>query len=154
MVKPIPPLNVSDTWPKANYVNPEIRSHGTLLAITIVFTTVMVLIISMRLYVRLFMLRTPGWDDFFILIAAVRTFRRRDRKKTILTVTGIFYWLVCNDEHVYERRMGYVSHTHCGQLLTILKIGTFGIKSLNGFNSQSWYVYLYMSTVRTRSSSV
>jgi hypothetical protein len=74
MVKPIPPLNVSDSWPAVNYVNPEIRSHGALLAITVVFTTVMVLIISMRLYVRLFVLRTPGWDDLFILIAAVSTF--------------------------------------------------------------------------------
>jgi hypothetical protein len=51
---------------------------------------------------------------------------------------------MCNDEHVHGRRMGYVSHSHCGRLLTIFQIGTFGIKSLNGFNSQSWYVRLYM----------
>jgi hypothetical protein len=71
MVKPIPPLSVSSEWPPVNYVDPEIRSHANLLAITVTFTTVMVIITSMRLYVRLFMLRTPGWDDFFNFAAAV-----------------------------------------------------------------------------------
>jgi hypothetical protein len=71
MVKPIPPLTVSSTWPPVNYVNPEIRSHAALLAFTATFTAVMIIITSMRLYVRLFMLRTPGLDDLFNLVAAI-----------------------------------------------------------------------------------
>jgi hypothetical protein len=104
MVKPIPPLNVSQSWPPVNYINPEIRSHGGLLAITVVFTTIMVLITSMRLYVRLFMLRTPGWDDLFNLVAAVRI--SDSMTSAVLTVADLFYWFMYNDEHVYGLRVG------------------------------------------------
>jgi hypothetical protein len=71
MVKPIPPLSVSSKWPPINYVDPEIRSHAHLLEITVTFTAVMVIITAMRLYVRLFMLRSPGLDDLFNFVAAV-----------------------------------------------------------------------------------
>jgi hypothetical protein len=71
MVKPIPPLSVSSKWPPINYFDPDIRSHANLLAITVTFTAVMAIITSMRLYVRLFMLRTPGLDDLFNFVAAL-----------------------------------------------------------------------------------
>jgi hypothetical protein len=71
MVKPIPPLSISSNWPPVNYVDPETRSHAKLLAITLFFTTLMAIITSMRLYVRLVLLRTPGWDDVFNFVAAV-----------------------------------------------------------------------------------
>ena len=118
MVKPIPPKNISDAWPAPNYVNPEIRSHGALLAATITLTTLMMSIVSMRLYVRLIILHTLSWDDFFIAGAAVSTFRRDDTM-LFLTIPGLFHWLVYNDKYVNECRMGFVLRTYRDRVLTI-----------------------------------
>lgn len=72
MVKPIPPQNVTDTWPAQNIIDPETRSPEVLLGTTLTLTILTLAIVAARTYVRFFSLRAPGWDDYFIFVATVR----------------------------------------------------------------------------------
>jgi hypothetical protein len=71
MVKNIPPQSVLDTWPAPNFVDPEIRSHAMFHGVTILLTVLMFVVVSVRAYTRVVILGMIGWDDFFILLAAV-----------------------------------------------------------------------------------
>ena len=48
----LPPLDVIESWPKPNYVNPESKA-GILLATEITITVVMFLVVVLRIYTRL-----------------------------------------------------------------------------------------------------
>jgi len=71
MVKPVPPDEVRENWPKANFDNPETRDHASYIGMTVTLTFLMLVVVSWRAYVRFYMLRTPGRDHFFVFLAAV-----------------------------------------------------------------------------------
>ena len=67
-----PPLTVVASWPTPNYIDPV--SHGNaLFVITVVTLTLIPIVVSARLWARFVVLRKPGWDDFLLCIAMVRT---------------------------------------------------------------------------------
>lgn len=66
-----PPPSVIDSWPEPNYVNPETR--GPRLLITqLIFVPLALLVLLARLYVRIFVVRRAGWDDWMMAMAMVR----------------------------------------------------------------------------------
>jgi hypothetical protein len=66
-----PPPEVIESWPKPNYINPESKGNG-LLIVALVFTVLSVLVVSLRLWTRLWLQRRPGMDDLLIGLAMVR----------------------------------------------------------------------------------
>lgn len=76
------PPEVVATWPKPNYVNPEVRGPDLIIAglVTLVFAIISVVL---RMYVRLRIMRKTDWDDWFMVLASVSRraqtlfFRRR-----------------------------------------------------------------------------
>jgi hypothetical protein len=72
MSQRLPPKSVLATFPPPNYENPV--THGpTLLIISVVFLTIATVSFVLRIYVRGFVKKLLGWDDFFLCFAYVRT---------------------------------------------------------------------------------
>ena len=65
---PSPELIAS--WPKPNYIDPQTRGNE-LLIVVIVFLTLTVLIVSLRLWTRLCLQHNAGPDDLLITLSLV-----------------------------------------------------------------------------------
>jgi hypothetical protein len=115
MVKSVPPQSIRDSWPAPNFVDPEIRSHALFYGATIFLTVVMLIVISLRAYTRFVVLGTIGWDDFFIVIAAVSWLSADMGWSNYLDIFG---WLMCHDGPVDKLWMGYASYFHLELLFT------------------------------------
>lgn len=63
-------LGAIATWPDPNYINPQTRGHGIIIA-SIIFGTICPIVTGLRLYTRVFITRTSGADDVMILLATV-----------------------------------------------------------------------------------
>jgi hypothetical protein len=68
-VRPIP-LSVLLSWPKPNYVDP-IRRGPALVIVNSVLLPIAIVVVGLRLYTRLFIIRSAGLDDLFIALAVV-----------------------------------------------------------------------------------
>ncbi len=65
-----PPAEVLATWPKPNYVNPETR--GPALAIVeLTAISLSTIVLCLRMYVRVRIIRSVDWDDWLMIIGAV-----------------------------------------------------------------------------------
>ena len=65
-----PPPDVVASWPSPNYVNPEYQ--GPQLAIVgIVLLVLSTAVLCLRLWVRVRMKKTAGWDDWLMVVAMV-----------------------------------------------------------------------------------
>jgi hypothetical protein len=64
-----PPLSVILTWPKPNYVDPPHRTY--LNGIFIAVISLAVIIVLMRIFVRIALLKSAGFDDLCIVLAIV-----------------------------------------------------------------------------------
>ena len=69
-----PPLEVKLSWPKPNFENPTLRPD-TVLWLSCILGPVTVGLLLVRLWVRIFHQRSPGWDDWLMLAATVRLIR-------------------------------------------------------------------------------
>lgn len=67
---PNPPLSVIASWPPPNHVNPEGRGRVTS-NIAFVLTPITFFIVFSRLWVRFYMQRNAGWDDWLMVVALV-----------------------------------------------------------------------------------
>src|ERR1700742_4647399 len=66
-----PPAAVIMSWPTPNHINPE--THGLQVTITTgILLSLAILAVAGRLYARLVLLPSFGWDDGLIVIALVR----------------------------------------------------------------------------------
>lgn len=65
-----PPPEIIAQWPAPNYENPEQRGKAVL-AISIIFPLVCVIVVSLRLYTRMWIKKAPGLDDVLITLAVV-----------------------------------------------------------------------------------
>jgi hypothetical protein len=63
-------LQILESWPKPNYTNPETRGPGVIYINSVLYSLV-VAVVGIRTYTRLFISRSFGLDDSFILIAMV-----------------------------------------------------------------------------------
>jgi hypothetical protein len=64
-------LQTLESWPTPNYTNPETRGPGVIYINSFLYPLV-VAVVGIRTYTRLFISRTFGLDDTFILIAMVQ----------------------------------------------------------------------------------
>lgn len=65
-----PPQDIIDSWPEPNFTDPETRKTE-LTAGIITVTVASVIVLLLRLYSRVIVMRSTGLDDIFILIAEV-----------------------------------------------------------------------------------
>jgi hypothetical protein len=68
-MRDIPP-EVILSWPTPNYENPVTRGHA-LVVVNAIFIALVVIVVVLRLYTRIFIKRWFGSDDIFILLALV-----------------------------------------------------------------------------------
>lgn len=66
-----PPPDVLESWPEPNHVNPETRGDG-LIIVNVVTITVAGIVVLLRLYTRIRITGSFGFDDLLILFALVR----------------------------------------------------------------------------------
>jgi hypothetical protein len=66
----LPPLEVILGWPHPNYVDP-VKRGNSLTVLNTVFVAVALVVVGLRIYTRIFVVRFFGVDDVFIIIAAV-----------------------------------------------------------------------------------
>ncbi|KAH7021295.1 uncharacterized protein B0I36DRAFT_225874, partial [Microdochium trichocladiopsis] len=65
-----PPPAITAGWPTPNSIDPD--THGRTLVIVNATTLLLALVsIGLRLYAHVTIVKTPGWDDFLMAIAAV-----------------------------------------------------------------------------------
>lgn len=71
-ILPFPaPLSVIETWPKPNYVNPVTEGPG-LQIVGIFLTAIATLLVTARIYSRIFITRALGLDDYLVVVSLVR----------------------------------------------------------------------------------
>ena len=75
-----PPPEVIMSWPAPNHENPATRGPGLLIT-ELTILPVALLCLCLRLYVRLFVVRSSGWDDWLMVGAAV-CFQLRDNQQS------------------------------------------------------------------------
>ena len=66
----IPPASVIATWPTPNYKNPATRGNGVTI-INAILISLSVILVALRLYVRIAIIKWFGLDDFFLILALV-----------------------------------------------------------------------------------
>ncbi|KAF9892322.1 hypothetical protein FE257_002099 [Aspergillus nanangensis] len=64
------PPEVVESWPKPNYENPDYQGPQ-LLIVGVILVTISVIVVALRLWVRLYMKTTAGWDDWLMVVALV-----------------------------------------------------------------------------------
>ncbi|KAK3312582.1 hypothetical protein B0H66DRAFT_644749 [Apodospora peruviana] len=66
----LPPVEVMKTWPKANYDDPVTRGSALLVVECIALSSALICL-ALRLYVRIFLVRNTGIDDWIMVAAAL-----------------------------------------------------------------------------------
>lgn len=66
----VPPQTVRDSWPKPNYIDPVTRGPA-LLIVEATILPLALIVLLMRLYVRIVLLKSIGWDDWLMVAASV-----------------------------------------------------------------------------------
>lgn len=96
---PKPPLEVIASWPAPNYINPEGR--GTVTSnLAYVLSPITFFIYFARLWVRFFLQRNAGIDDWLMVAALV------SNSPIFIPCTSIAYPLLATRDHLsYTRSM-------------------------------------------------
>ncbi|KAL4888578.1 hypothetical protein BDV59DRAFT_211072 [Aspergillus ambiguus] len=63
-----PPTEVLESWPKPNYDNP-VYQGPQLLIVGIILLVLSIIVVTLRIWVRLYLKNTAGWDDWLMVIA-------------------------------------------------------------------------------------
>lgn len=84
-----PPLAVIASWPKPNFVDPEVRGNGLLVGSVILVTSAF-LVVCGRLWSRLVILHQGGIDDVLIVVAMVRMCCILDRAMKLIFRFEVF----------------------------------------------------------------
>ncbi|PGH18063.1 hypothetical protein AJ79_00690 [Helicocarpus griseus UAMH5409] len=148
-----PPPEVMATWPKPNYVNPEYQGPAMPI-IGIVFLAISVIVVTLRLFVRIHMKRSAGYDDWLMLatmpfIVAV----------TVSTILGTHYgWGV----HIWDNKPEWSSPSRLTSwlsqlffiiIMTLVKLSILSSyirisstqsKRRNNFNRLSWLMCFFV----------
>jgi hypothetical protein len=66
----LPPPEVIASWPIPNYTDPHTRGPA-LLIVNLTFIAICTIMVALRMYTRVIVVRWFGWDDVFILFALV-----------------------------------------------------------------------------------
>lgn len=65
-----PPPDVVASWPPPNHVNPPYQGHQ-LAVVGIVLLVLSTFVLALRIWVRVRMKKTAGWDDWLMVAAMV-----------------------------------------------------------------------------------
>jgi hypothetical protein len=65
-----PPLSIIESWPAPNFVNPETRGNANII-LNIVFYTLLLFFIGLRIFTRTYLRSSFGADDVFMLLALI-----------------------------------------------------------------------------------
>ena len=85
-----PPLEVIESWPAPNYVDPETRGQSVLV-VNITLLVLCLIVLAARLWSRLVIIRAPGLDDLLITIAIVSSPGRKLQQK-LISHADSHYW--------------------------------------------------------------
>ncbi len=66
-----PPPDLVASWPAPNYTNPETRGPA-LIIVELLAVSISTICLGLRLYVRVRIVRSVGWDDWLMVGATVR----------------------------------------------------------------------------------
>ncbi|KAJ6263710.1 hypothetical protein Dda_2280 [Drechslerella dactyloides] len=66
----LPPFSILSTWPEPNYVDPD-RKGNFMAPLTIVMMVLCGIVVTLRLYVRSFILKSFKADDWLIILATI-----------------------------------------------------------------------------------
>jgi len=83
----LPPADVILSWPTPNYVNPKDVRGFQLPIITFVLFPIVLITVALRVFTRLFISRSFGVDDWFLLAAVVPT-----TACAVLTLLAVQRW--------------------------------------------------------------
>jgi len=78
-----PPISVILTWPAANYVNPVKRGHGILI-MSCILGPLAYSMVGARIWVRAYMQKKAGLDDWLMLAAMVRALYKQARYSILI----------------------------------------------------------------------
>lgn len=65
-----PPPDVVASWPAPNFTNPETRGPA-LIIVEILALSIGCILLGLRMYVRVRITRSVGWDDWLMVAGAV-----------------------------------------------------------------------------------
>lgn len=65
-----PPPTIAESWPTPNYIDPPTRGHGVLI-VNVVCLALAFLIVSLRLYTRIWITCSAGVDDVLIVVGLI-----------------------------------------------------------------------------------
>lgn len=92
----LPPLSIILSWPAPNYTNPQTRGDA-LLIVMIIFSILVFLAVTGRLYTRIFVKKWFGWDDAMIVLAFIFAI---SLNAVVLLANREYGW----DRHVWDVR--------------------------------------------------
>ncbi|KPI37258.1 uncharacterized protein AB675_1566 [Cyphellophora attinorum] len=150
-----PPYSVIATWPKPNYIDPHTRGPA-LANLCIALIVIGVLVVTARLYTRLFLTRAAGLDDACIVIALAFGIAL-----SVLVIIGNKVWW--SGHHIWDIPISkfadhrfniwcaewcYVISTSCTKISVLLFYRRISIKFSKAFIIATWagivYNILYM----------
>ncbi|EFR02424.1 integral membrane protein [Nannizzia gypsea CBS 118893] len=70
----LPPASVILSWPRPNYENPTDVRGPLVIIMNSIFASLTLLVIMIRIFSRIHVSRSFGWDDIFIIAAVIPTF--------------------------------------------------------------------------------
>ncbi|GBF60139.1 hypothetical protein TMEN_2543 [Trichophyton mentagrophytes] len=117
-----PPPEVIKSWPKPNYVNPE-YAGPELAIIGVTFTTLSVIVMSLRMYVRLHLRKAASWDDW--LMVAAMPFLMGISASAIVSTKygwGFHIWDFKFSEFRQSRITSYICQVLFIPLMTLVKL--------------------------------
>lgn len=82
----LPPLEVLQSWPKPNFVNPQTRGNE-LIILTVILFPIAIGMVGLRTFTRLRISKSFGADDIVLLVSAPPTIAI-----AILTVLAVHDW--------------------------------------------------------------
>ncbi len=83
----LPPIEVLLSWPPPNYVDPKDVRGPQLLIITFVLFPIALISVALRTFTRLYISKSFGADDWFLLVAVVPT-----AACAVLTILALQKW--------------------------------------------------------------
>jgi hypothetical protein len=114
-----PPFSVILSWPKSNYDDPESQGDG-IVAVSLFLAITAAILVSLRLYTRIFLIRQPGLDDVLIILGLVRSPPTSPPRQsltsvqifaillTALVLTGYYHYGV--GIHIWDLRLQKAAH--------------------------------------------
>jgi hypothetical protein len=95
------PLDVILSFPPANYDNPHTRGPA-LLIINSIFLVLCTVFVALRMYTRIHLVRTFGWDDVSLLVGFVFAV---GLAANVMLANNNFYWYASSSSYCLQNQL-------------------------------------------------